>query len=94
VLQQDISAAADVAVRKYKEDTGCDAVTKAGIEAAMRTSIRDSTEKYYKKLSKIVAVANPALGRDWLLEVCSNREASYHHRYSNDILFTNSYHSW
>ena len=36
---------------------------------AMRACIRDATEKLYKKLSKIVAVANPALGQEWLQEV-------------------------
>ena len=36
---------------------------------AMKSYIRDATEKLYKKLSKIVAVANPALGQDWLKEV-------------------------
>ena len=36
---------------------------------AMRSCIRDATEKLYKKLSKIVAVANPALGQEWLQEV-------------------------
>ena len=36
---------------------------------AMRSCIRDATEKLYKKLSKIVAVANPALDQEWLQEV-------------------------
>ena len=36
---------------------------------AMRSCIRDATEKLYKKLSKIVAMANPALGKKWLQEV-------------------------
>ena len=35
----------------------------------MKSSIRDLTDKLYKKLSKIVAVANPNLGGDWLQEV-------------------------
>ena len=36
---------------------------------AMRSCMRDATEKLYKKLSKIVAVANPNLGQEWLQEV-------------------------
>ena len=36
---------------------------------AMRSCIRDATEKLYKKLSKIVVVANPTLGKEWLQEV-------------------------
>ena len=35
----------------------------------MKSSIKDSTDKLYKKLSKIVAVANPNLGVEWLQEV-------------------------
>ena len=35
----------------------------------MKSSIRDSTDKLYKKLSKIVAVANSNLGAEWLQEV-------------------------
>ena len=36
---------------------------------AMRSCIRDATEKLYKKLSKIVVVANLALGQEWLQEI-------------------------
>ncbi len=69
LYQQDIAAATDAAVRKYHEDTLATDVTKEGVAAAMRLAIKDSTEKSYKKLSKIVAVANPALGPEWLAEV-------------------------
>jgi hypothetical protein len=68
-FQQEIVASADAAVRKYNEDTPSDEITKDGVAAAMRFSIKDSTERLYKKLSKIVSVANPALGSDWLKEV-------------------------
>lgn len=68
-VQQDIANAADVAVQKYYEDTPAEKVNKEGVADAMRASIKDSTEKLYKKLSKIVAVASPALGPDWLPEV-------------------------
>jgi hypothetical protein len=37
--------------------------------AAMRSVVKESTGTHYKKLSKIVLVANPALGPDWLKEV-------------------------
>ncbi len=40
-----------------------------GVVAAMRFAIKEATDKFYKKLSKIVPVANPALGKDWLKEV-------------------------
>ena len=35
----------------------------------MKSSMRDSTDKLFKKLSKIVAIANPNLGVEWLQEV-------------------------
>ena len=67
--QHDIAAAADAAVRKYHEDTPPEDVTDDRVADAMKSSIRDSTDKLYKKLSKIVAVANPNLGVEWLQEV-------------------------
>ncbi len=71
LFQQEIAAATDSAVRKYNEETAEDEMSKEGVATAMRCSIKETTEKLYKKLSKIVAVANPALGRDWLEEVQS-----------------------
>jgi len=69
VHQQEIAATANTGIRKYKEETPAMEVTRVGVATAMRSSIKDSTERHYKKLSKIVAVANPALGSDWLHEV-------------------------
>ncbi len=66
-----ISAAANATVRKYNEETVDDDMSKEGVAMAMWCSIKETTEKLYKKLTKIVAVANPALGRDWLEEVQS-----------------------
>ena len=71
-MQQEIAAAADAAVRKYHEDVPTKEITREGVAMAMRASIKDSTEKLYKKLSKIVSVANPAHGQDWLQEVQLN----------------------
>ena len=68
-VQQEIAAATDAAVRKYNEDVPPEEVTREGVAAAMRASIKDSTEKLYKKLFKIVSVANPAHGVEWLQEV-------------------------
>ncbi len=68
-LQQEISTVANNAVQKFKEDTPHDERTKEGVAAAMRTAIKESTEKLYKKLSKIVAVANLAFGLEFLQEV-------------------------
>ena len=60
---------ANGALRKYHEDVPPEENTREGVVAAMRASIKDSTEKLYKKLSKIVSVANPAHGLEWLQEV-------------------------
>ena len=68
-MQHNIAAAADAAVCKYIEDTPPKDVTEDGVANAMKSSIRDSTDKLYKKLLKIVAVANPNLGAEWLQEV-------------------------
>jgi hypothetical protein len=46
-----------------------DEFSKEGVAAAMRNSIKESTKKLYKKLSKIVFIANPALGQDWMEEL-------------------------
>jgi len=70
VSQQEILAAAEVAIQKYHEDTPVEIVTLVGVAAAMRTNIKEATENYYRKLSKIVTVANLELGCNWLLEVC------------------------
>ena len=63
------AAAADVAVRKYHEDVLAEEVIREGVATAMRASIKDSIEKLYKKLSKIVSMANPTHGLEWLQEV-------------------------
>ncbi len=64
VNQQEISAAADAAIRKLKEENPDVEVTRVAVAATMRSAIKDSTDRHYKKLSKIVAVANPALTPD------------------------------
>ena len=68
-MQQEIAAAADAVVCKYNDDIPPEEVTREGVAAAMRASIKDFTEKLYKKLSKIVFVANPAHEVEWLQEV-------------------------
>jgi len=69
LFQQEISAAAEVAIWKYKEDSPSDEVRAKGVVVTMKTAIREATEHSKKKLSKIVSVANPALGQE-LQEVC------------------------
>jgi len=59
-------AATNVAIRKYHEDTPAVDVNIIRVAVAMKISTKDTTDKPYKKLSKIVFVANPTLGDDWL----------------------------
>jgi len=54
----------DAAFQKYYEDTSKKEVMQDGVMATMQTSIKKSTEKLYKKLSKITIIASPTLGLD------------------------------
>jgi hypothetical protein len=67
--QQEIAATSNAAVRKYHEDIPKNEVSSSGIAIAMKTAAKEATDKLYKKLSKIVVVANPALGAEWLEEI-------------------------
>jgi len=78
LFQQEIAAAVEVDVQKYKEVTPSDEVHAEGVAMTMRNTIRDATEYSKKKLSKIVSVANPALGQEWLQEVCRNNHSLRH----------------
>jgi hypothetical protein len=61
--------AADVAARLHREQTHPDDISAASIAAAMRAAIKEKTAKMMMKLGKMVAVANPALGEEFLKEV-------------------------
>jgi len=63
-VQFEIAAAADTAVRKYKEDTDEKNQSQEGILTAMRLAAKDQTSKLIQKLGKLTAVANPNLGSD------------------------------
>ena len=71
VVQYEIAAAADVAVRLYKEETLEDDQSQEGILVAMRLGTKEKTTKLIQKLGKLTAVANPNLGSEWLQEVWS-----------------------
>jgi hypothetical protein len=68
-LQYEIAAAADLAVRLYREETPEDLQTEAGVLAAMRLGTKEKTTRLVQKLGKLTAVANPNLGIEWLQEV-------------------------
>lgn len=68
-LQHEIVAAGNARVWKYHEETPLNEVTIPRVAAAMQAAPKESIDKLYKKLSKIVSVANLASGKDWLEEV-------------------------
>ena len=70
-VQYEISAAADTAARVYKEETAEDEQSLDGICEAMRIGSKEKTSRLMQKMGKLVAVANPSLGNEWLQEVCS-----------------------
>lgn len=69
MFQQEISVAADFAVRKYHEDIASDEATSEGVAAAMRAAIKECTDRCRQKMSKMVSVASPQLGPEWLKQV-------------------------
>lgn len=69
LYQQEIAAAGDVALLVYREDTSHDEISREGLASAMKQGIKDKTMKLITKLGKLTAVANPALGDEFLQEV-------------------------
>lgn len=68
-MQQEISVAADAAGRKYSETTPEKERSEVGIANAMRMGAKEKASKLYMKMMKLVAVANPANGPEFLEEV-------------------------
>jgi len=68
-LQQEISDATDEAVRKLSEDDLTIQRTDEEITSAMLAAAKLKTNSYKGQFSKLLAVANPALGDDFLVEV-------------------------
>jgi hypothetical protein len=53
----------------HREQTHPDDISVGSIAAAMRAAIKEKTAKMSFKLGKLAAVANPAIGDDFLKEV-------------------------
>ena len=70
-MQQEIAQAADTAVRRYNEVTAEDERTLEQRVHAMRSRAHERTSKLNVKMSKLVAVANPANNQGFLDEVFS-----------------------
>lgn len=56
-------------MRVYHENTPKEDANEAGAVAAMRKGAKAKVSALYFKLAKMVAVANPDLGIEWLHEV-------------------------
>jgi hypothetical protein len=59
----------DAALRKYNEMTPKQEKTPEGVAHAMRAGAKEKTGKLNVKMTKLVAVANPAHMPDFLEEV-------------------------
>jgi len=68
-LQQEISDVADEVVRKFSEDDLTIQRTDEEIMIAMLATAKLKTNSYKGQFSKLLVVANPALGDDFLVEV-------------------------
>jgi hypothetical protein len=69
LLQQEISEAADAAVRKYNKTTALEERTPEGVAKAMRAGAKAMAGKMYAKMGKLLAVASPLNGPKFLEEV-------------------------
>jgi len=69
--QQEISAAADAAVRKYNEATSFEDKSDDSIANVMRAGAKEKATKLTVKMGKLLAVANPTNGSGFLHEVCT-----------------------
>jgi len=77
VLQYEIAAVVDNAVRQYKEETEVGEQSPQGIVDAIRTGIKEQMSKLIQKMNKLTAVANPNFGSEWLKEVASNSRDTF-----------------
>ena len=70
-MQQEIAQSVDTTVRRYNEVTPEDERTPEQHMHAMRSGAHERTSKLNVKMSKLVAVANPANSQGFLDEVIS-----------------------
>ena len=68
-MQQEISQAADAAVRRYVEATRETGRTPEGAAQAMREGAMERKKALTSKMFKLLAVANPNNGMGFLKEV-------------------------
>ena len=70
--KQEISAAGDVAVRAYREQTGIEDITDSDIALAMLTGMKEKIGSLKIKLGKLKSIANPIYGDKVFQGVRSN----------------------
>ena len=68
-LQQEIAEAADVAARKYYEETAKEDWSDTAVTALMRAAARSKQQSFRGPFSKHLAIANPKFGEGFLQEV-------------------------
>ena len=69
ILQQEISQAADAAVRKYTDSTPKEKRSPEEVVHAMRAGANERTKILMGKMGKLLAVAAPANTLEFLVEV-------------------------
>ena len=69
ILQQEISQAADAAVRKYTNSTPEEEKRPEEVAHAMRVGAKERTITLMGKMGKLLVVAAPANGPKFLVEV-------------------------
>ena len=83
LLQHEIAEAAEAEARAYQECTPVEEITDHGIVTTMKKGAKEKTNGLYYKMRKIVIVACPDLGSEWLIEIISNfNSKSYEHSFN------------
>ena len=70
ILQQEISQAANATMRKYTDSTPKEESRPEEVAHAMRAGAKERTKTLMGKMGKLLAVAAPANGPEFLVEVC------------------------
>jgi len=68
-LQQEIAEAADVAARKYYEETAKEDWSDTAVTAVMRAAAKSKQQSFRGQFAKHLAIANPKFGDRFLEEV-------------------------
>ena len=68
-MQHEISQASDIAARRYIDKTPAEERTNRGVADAMRSAAEEKVTKLRGKMGKLLAVADPAFGKEFLEQV-------------------------